>query len=59
MTGKFKSFRVDKIDVGRGYGQDDTVGLGNVFGYEISGLLFDICRLIANGNLARRARVST
>lgn len=51
MAGQLQCFRVDKIDVRGGDSKDDTVRLGDIFGNEISGLLLDICRLVANGYL--------
>ena len=51
MTGKLESFRVDNIDVGRGNGEDDTVGLGDVLGDEVSCLLLDVGRLVADRDL--------
>lgn len=51
MSGEFEGFGVDKIDVGGGYSENDTVRLCDVFGNEISCLFLDISRLVADGNL--------
>ena len=51
MAGKLESFRVDNVDVGGGDGEDNAVGLGNVLGDEVTRLLLDVARLVANGNL--------
>lgn len=51
VTGKLESFRVDDINIGRRHSENDTVGLGDVFGNEVSSLLLDIGGLVANRNL--------
>lgn len=51
MPSQLQSFGIYKIHVGRRDGEDDTVGLRNVFGDEVAGLLLDIGGLIANGYL--------
>jgi hypothetical protein len=51
MPGKLQSFRVDKVDVCGGDGEDDTVRLRDVFGDEVAGLLFDVGRLVTDGYL--------
>jgi hypothetical protein len=58
MSGELERFRVDKIDVRGGNGEDDTVRLRNVFGDEVARLLFDVCWLIANRNLLMLASPS-
>ena len=55
MAGQLQSFRVDEIDVGGGDSEDDTVGLRNVLGDEVSRLLLDIGGLVANGHLRELA----
>ena len=51
MAGEFERFRVDNVDVCGRNGQDNTVGLGNVLRNKSSGLLLDVGRLVANGDL--------
>lgn len=51
MSGQLESFRIDNIDIGRRDGEYDTVGLCDVLGYEVPGLLLNIARLVAYGNL--------
>jgi hypothetical protein len=51
MAGQLQRFRIDKIDVGRRDGENDTVRLRDVFGDEVACLLFDVCRLVADGYL--------
>lgn len=51
MTSELESFGVDDINVGRRHSENDTVGLGDVFGNEVSSLLLDIGGLIANRDL--------
>lgn len=51
MPGQFQGFRVYQIDIGGGNSKNDTVGFRNVLGDEVSRLLLDICRLIADGYL--------
>jgi hypothetical protein len=51
MAGQLQSFRVDKINVRGRDSEDYTVRLGNVFGNEVSRLLLDVGRLIADGYL--------
>jgi hypothetical protein len=51
MAGEFEGFRVNDIDVGGRYGEDNTVGLGNIFGNKVSSLLLNVGRLVANRDL--------
>lgn len=51
MTGKFEGLGVDQIHVGRGHGENDAVGLRDIFGYQITSLLLNIGRLVTNRNL--------
>jgi hypothetical protein len=51
MAGEFERFRVDNVDICGRNSQDNTVRFGNVFGNKSSGLLLDIGRLVANGDL--------
>jgi hypothetical protein len=51
MAGQLQRLRVHEIDVGRGDGEDDTVGLRDVLGDEVARLLLDVGGLVANGNL--------
>lgn len=51
MTGQLQGFRVDNVDICGRDSQDDTVGLGNVFRNQVTGLLLDVAGLVANGNL--------
>ena len=48
MTCKFECFGVDNVHIGRRNGEDDTVGLGDVLGDEVSRLLLNIGWLITN-----------
>jgi hypothetical protein len=58
MAGQLQSLGVDEIDVRGGDGKNDTVGLGDVLGDEVAGLLLDVCRLVANGYLQLLALTS-
>jgi hypothetical protein len=51
MPGELESFRVDEVDVCRRHGENDAVWLCDVFRNEVSGLFFDVRRLVADGNL--------
>jgi len=51
MSGEFESLRVDEINVGGRNGEDDAVRFCDVFRDEVSGLLFNVGRLVANRNL--------
>lgn len=51
MAREFQRLRVDEIDVCGGDGEDDTVGLCNIFGDKVAGLFLDVARLVANGYL--------
>ena len=51
MSGELQRLRVDEIDVGGRDSENDTVGLRNVLGDEAACLLFNVCWLVANGNL--------
>lgn len=51
MAGELQGFRVDQIDVCGGDGKNNTVGLCNVLGNEVSCLLLNVGRLVANGDL--------
>lgn len=51
MAGKFQGLGIDKVNVGGGDSQNDTVRLGDIFGYQGSGLLLDIGGLVTNGYL--------
>jgi len=53
MSGELQGFRVDDVDVGRGDGKDDAVGLRDVLGDEVSSLLLDVRGLVADGDLCR------
>lgn len=51
LAGHFKGLRSGHVRVGRGDGQDDAVGVGDVLQDEISYLNLDVLRLIADRNL--------
>jgi hypothetical protein len=51
LASQLQSFRVNEVDIGWRYGQDDTVGFGNVFTDQVPGLLFDVRGLVADGDL--------
>lgn len=51
MSCQLQRFRVYQILVGWRDGEDDAVGLGNILGDEVAGLLLNVCRLVANRNL--------
>lgn len=53
MASKLESFRIDNVDIGGGNGKDNTVGLGDVFRDEVSGLLLNIGGLVSYGNLRK------
>ena len=52
MAGQLEGLGVDQIDVCGRDGEDDTVGLCDVLCDQVAGLLLDIARLIANGDLS-------
>lgn len=54
MTGELQSFRVYDIDVGRGYGEDNTVWFGNELGDEVTSLLFDVWGLVTDRYLEKK-----
>lgn len=58
MAGKLERLRVDNVDIGGGDGENDTVGLGNVLGNQVSGLLLDIGRLVANWDLGQTGKIN-
>lgn len=51
MSCELEGFRVDDVDVRRGDGEDDAVRFRDVLRDEISGLLLDVGRLVADGDL--------
>lgn len=51
ITGKTKTVRVGKIDIGGSDCQNDGVGLGDVFDNHVPDLFFNILRLVSNGQL--------
>jgi hypothetical protein len=58
MAGQLQSFRVDEINVRGRDSKDHAVRLGNVFGNEVSRLLLDVGRLVADGYLQLLAPLS-
>jgi hypothetical protein len=51
VTSQLESLRVDQVDVCGRNSEDDTVGLCDVLGDQVAGLLLNIARLVANRNL--------
>lgn len=51
MTGKLKSLRIHEVYVGRGNGENDAIGFGNVLCDKIPCLFFDVGWLVTNRNL--------
>lgn len=56
MTCELQGLRVHNINVRGRHSQDNTVGFGNIFRDEVSSLLFDICRLITDGDLQKSSQ---
>jgi hypothetical protein len=59
MARKFEGFGIDEIDVRGGDCKNYTVWLCDILGDEVSRLLFDIRRLVANGNLRHEISILT
>jgi hypothetical protein len=53
MPCQLERFRVDDVDVRGRDRQDYTVGLCDVLGNEVTGLLLDVAGLVSDGNLCR------
>lgn len=51
MASQLEGFRVDQVDVCGRDGEDDTVGLCDVLGDQVAGLLLDVAGLVTNWNL--------
>ena len=51
MPSQFQGLRIDQVNISRRDSENNAVGLRDVFGDEVSRLLLDIGRLVANGYL--------